>query len=79
MLLSFVIQSFAGLRRSEVMGLRWGDVGETSIRVTASNSKPDKGRGVEIQKPLQKILSLFAQRKNKKNRNLPLIEVKENQ
>ncbi len=64
-LLAFAIQSFGGLRRSEVLGLSWGDVGATSIRVTASNSKTDKGRGVEIQKPLQKILGLFDQWENK--------------
>lgn len=78
-LLAFAIQSFGGLRRSEVLGLSWGDVGATSIRVTASNSKTDKGRGVEIQPPLQKILSLFDQWKNKKNRDSPLIEMKDSQ
>jgi len=47
--------------------------------VTASNSKTDKGRGVEIQKPLQKILSLFNQWKSKKNKDVPLIGGKGNQ
>jgi len=66
MLLFFAIQSFAGLRRSEVMGLRWRDIGASSIRVTATNAKTEKGRGVEILPPLQKILSLFSEWKKKK-------------
>jgi integrase len=64
LLLSFAIQAFAGLRRSEVRGLTWGDVGNSSIRVTPTNAKTNKGRGVEILPALQRILKLFPQWKD---------------
>jgi len=58
-LLAFSIQAFAGIRRSEVLALKWRAVGAESIRVVGSIAKTNKGRGVPILPPLRRILERY--------------------
>lgn len=60
-LLFIGIQAFAGIRRSEVLQLKWGSVGEDSIRVIGASSKINKGRGVPILPPLRSVLKRYEQ------------------
>jgi len=56
LIIPLAVQAFAGLRRSEMGELKWGDIGDDYIKVRADISKTSSRRTVPILPPLVALL-----------------------